>query len=227
MRNRIACGFVALSAFAALAGCAAAPFDYGPYLAHMPRSILVLPPTNDTVEVLAPYSCLSTVTHPLAERGYYVFPVAVVDEYMRQNGLPTPAEMNAVPVDKLREVFGADAVLYLHITDWGTKYVVIQSVTTVKVTGRLVDSATGQTIWTGEWIAQQGSGDSGGGLIGMVATALVTQVVRTTGDAAHTVAMQTAPLWIEAEDRGFLVGPYHPDHAADQARRRAPAEAKP
>lgn len=40
-----------------------------------PRSILVLPPMNSSVDVNAPYSYLSTISTPLAEKGYYVFPV--------------------------------------------------------------------------------------------------------------------------------------------------------
>lgn len=216
----------AVGALGAAAGCAT-PLDYGAYVAHWPRSILVLPPRNDSVEALAPYSCVSTVTRPIAERGYYVFPVALVDAYMRENGLPTPAEMHAVPIEKLREVFGADAVLYLHITDWGTRYVVIQSVTSVKVSGRLVDTATGEAIWTGEWVAQQGSGDGGGSVIGMLVMAVVAQVVNTTADAAHALALQTAPAWVEAEDRGLLLGAYHPGYAAEQALRTRTAAAKP
>ena len=77
-------------------GCATAtvkPFDYSAYLAHMPRSILVLPPTNESTEVMAPYIYLSTVTRPLAEQGYYVFPVAVIDSMMKENGLSSPEEM--------------------------------------------------------------------------------------------------------------------------------------
>ncbi len=73
----------ALAAVAVLCGgCATTPYDYAPYRQHMPRSILVLPPLNKSVEVNAPYSYLSTVTRPLAECGYYVFPVAVIDAFL-------------------------------------------------------------------------------------------------------------------------------------------------
>ena len=79
----------ALAAVAVLCGgCATTPYDYAPYRQHMPRSILVLPPLNESVEVNAPYSYLSTVTRPLAECGYYVFPVAVIDAFLKDNGLP-------------------------------------------------------------------------------------------------------------------------------------------
>jgi hypothetical protein len=114
------------------AGCASQPRDYASYRAHLPRSVLVLPPLNQSVEVDAPYRYLSTISRPLAEAGYYVFPVAVVDGVMKENGLPTPGEMHAVSLEKIREVFGADAVLYVTIEDYGQKYLIVLSGTVVK-----------------------------------------------------------------------------------------------
>ena len=47
-------------------GCAGIPpHDYSAYLDHMPRSILVLPPVNESTAVMAPYIYLATVTRPL------------------------------------------------------------------------------------------------------------------------------------------------------------------
>ena len=77
MRARLTSSVLLTLATATLgAGCATTSTDYRAYIQHMPRSILVLPPLNESAEVLAPYSFLSTITRPLAERGYYVFPVA-------------------------------------------------------------------------------------------------------------------------------------------------------
>src|SRR5277367_2093834 len=96
------------------AGCATTPpFDYTNFRAHRPRSILVLPPLNNSTDVRGTYGYLSTVTRPLAELGYYVFPVAIVDQFLKENGLPSPGEMHQAPLDKLGKIFGADAVLYI------------------------------------------------------------------------------------------------------------------
>ena len=84
---------------------------------------------------------LSQATVPLAESGYYVLPVALVEETFRQNGLTVPADIHAVPVAKLREIFGADAALYVTVTEYGSKYQVISSVTRVAANARLVDDA--------------------------------------------------------------------------------------
>ena len=140
-----------LAAFvSASAACTTpAPFDYTLFHEHQPRTVLVLPPLDNSMEVDAAYTYLSTVTRPLAERGYYVFPVAVVDRMLRDNGLPGPGEMHQVPLQRLGEVFGADAVLYITLDNWGTSYHVIDSSTEVTADARLVDVASGTEIWRG------------------------------------------------------------------------------
>src|SRR5689334_11689297 len=97
-----------------LAGCqTVTPYDYTNFRAHPPRSILVLPPLNESTAIEGTYGYLTTVTRPVAERGYYVFPVAVVDQFMKDNGLPTANEMQQAPLAKVAEITGADAVLFL------------------------------------------------------------------------------------------------------------------
>jgi hypothetical protein len=54
------------------------PYDYTALKKSKPRSIVVIPPKNNSIEVNASYIYLSTLTEPLAEKGYYVLPVAVV-----------------------------------------------------------------------------------------------------------------------------------------------------
>jgi hypothetical protein len=197
-------------------GCAPMPSrDYSAYRAHMPRSVLVLPPLSHSVEVNAPYAYLSTITQPLAECGYYVFPVAVVDAFMKENGLPTPGEMHAVPLGKLGEVFGADAVLYATIETYGQKYRIVSSNAVIKARTRLVDVATGTTLWEGTAQAVQSSGDSGGGLIGRLITAAISQGMGVTMDQAHQLAHEANTRMIFDREDGLLLGPYHPRYSED------------
>lgn len=198
-----------------VAGCAPQePKDYSLFRQNQPTSILVVPPTNQSVEVNAGYSVMSSVTTPLATAGYYVFPVGVVDNYFKENGVQTSAEMHDVPLDKLREVFGADAVLYLDVNQYGQDYNIISSSSEVDVDARLVDTASGQTLWEGQGAAVETSGDSGGGLIGILATAAIAQAVGTTVDASHGLAVQANQQMILGRD-GFLLGPYHEGQAKD------------
>ncbi|HTI97770.1 MAG TPA: GNA1162 family protein [Dongiaceae bacterium] len=192
-----------------LAGCATTPYDYTNYRAHPPRSILVLPPLNESTAVDASYSYLSTVSFPLAEAGYYVFPVAEVDHFLKENGMPTPGEMHQIPLDKARDILGADAVLYLTIKQYGTKYVVVSSVTTVTVSGKLVDTRTGLTLWEGTGTAQDNSGGSGNIIADLISAAL-TQVINSSVDHAHAVCRLTNVQLFTLKDHGLLDGPYHP-----------------
>lgn len=193
-----------------LGGCASnqKSFDYSALEKYPPRSVLVLPPLNNSVEVNAPYIYLSTVTKPLAESGYYVFPVAVIDAFMKDNGLPTPGEMNAVPLDKIREHIGADAVLYVSIEEWGQQYRVLSSTTVVRANARLVDVRTGTTLWTGTAHMAEGSGDGGGGLIGMAVAAVVDQVVDSLTDRTQGLSSQANHMMLFNPRTGLLPGPY-------------------
>ena len=198
-----------------LAGCATKPYDYTNLRAHPPRSILVLPPLNETTAVEGTYGYLSTATQPLAELGYYVFPVAVMDHFFKENGMPNPAEMHQAPLDKIREIVGADSVLYLTLKQYGTKYVILSSVTTVDVHARLVDVRTGTLLWEGRGVAQQGSGSSGNIIADMVA-AVVEQVVSTSTDQAHNVSRLANVQLFLPQGRGLLTGPHHPKFVADK-----------
>lgn len=193
-----------------LSGCASVePYNYGALKQAAPRSILVLPPMNSSVEVNASYSYLSTISQPLAEKGYYVFPVAVVDTFLKENGLPTPAEMNGIALDKIDEIIGADAVLYVDIQDWGQKFQVLSSVTVVKGYVKLVSVKTGELLWDAPIQAQYNpSNNSGGGLVGALVGAVVSQIAGEVSDNTPLVARMANNAAINAPKRGLLSGPY-------------------
>lgn len=196
----------------ALAACATVePYDYTLFHAHQPRTVLVLPPLDNSMEVDATYAYLSTVTQPLAEHGYYVFPVAVVDRLLRDNGLPGPGEMHQVPLTRLGEVFGADAVMYITLHDWGTAYRVIDSSTEVTAEASLVDVASGVEIWHGKHTATYSSSSGGGGILEMMVGALVNQVMSSVVDPSQDVARDcNQGLFCNSHD-GLLIGARHED----------------
>jgi hypothetical protein len=203
-------------------GCAGPPpHDYGAYLDHMPRSILVLPPVNESTVVMAPYIYLSTITRPLAERGYYVFPVAVIDAMMKENGLPTPEDMALVPLAKIREVIGPDAVLYVTVVDWGTKYQIIDSHTVVRVRARLVDTDTGLVLWEGEHAVRQSSSSGQNDLVGALVSAVVNQIIQSIVDPTRDVAAATNDQLFDDERDGLLLGERHSRYEVDQQEHRA------
>ena len=192
-------------------GCAPSLPDYADFRRHRPRSILVLPPLNESTAIEATYGYLSTVTFPLAEMGYYVFPVSVVDLFLKENGMPTAGEMHQVPLDKVREIIGADAILYVTVEQYGTKYLVITSNTVVRVRAKLVDTRTGTLLWEGKAVAQKGSGGSGSLLADAIA-AVVHQAIGTATDEAHHISRAANIILLTDKSRGLLYGPYHPQY---------------
>ena len=211
--------YALLAIVVALTGCAAQKrtYDYTAFRSSKPASILVLPPLNDSPDLRASYSVMSTVTAPLAESGYYVFPLAVVDDTFKENGLEHPGEMHQAPLAKLREIFGADAVLYLTVKQYGTVYQVIDSTTVVAVAARLVDIRTGALLWEGRASASDAEGrqNSGGGLVGLLVTALVRQVVGSVGDPGHPISAITNARLLHAQPGGLLYGPRSPSYEKD------------
>ena len=164
-----------------LSGCATPqPYDYSALRQAKPQSILVLPPLNQTPEVTAPAGVLSRATLPLAESGYYVLPVAVTEETFRNNGIISAQDAQELPVAKLREIFGADAALYLDVRQYGSVYSIVSSETRVTLAARLMDLRTGEQLWSGEATASSAENKrSSGGLVGMLVSALIDQIVET------------------------------------------------
>jgi len=192
----------------ALAGCQTVkPYDYTNFRAHPPRSILVLPPLNESTAVEGTYGYLTTVTRPVAERGYYVFPVAVIDQFMKENGLPSATEMQQIPLAKVAEITGADAVMFLDLKQYGAQYKVLSSVVTVEVDAKLVDTRSGTLLWEGHAVAQQGSGGSGS-LLGDLISAAITQALNKHTDKAHQVSRLANANLFYPEQTGLPYGPY-------------------
>ncbi|MGE5471341.1 MAG: DUF799 domain-containing protein [Bacteroidota bacterium] len=221
MRTSIFKAFGLAALFAVfLSGCATTgkSVDYSAFRESRPASILILPPLNNSPDVKATYSMLAQTTLPLAESGYYVLPVAVVDETFRQNGLNNPDEIHAVPLAKLSDIFGADAALYIDIKQYGTSYMVIASETRVTAEGRLVDLRTGKLLWSGNATASsnEGQNNSGGGLVGLLVKAIVSQIADSVSNRGHLIAGMTSQrLLVAGRPNGLLYGPRSPNYQKD------------
>lgn len=204
---------------ALVAGCAKpTPYDYTAFRANRPASIVVLPPLNSSVEVGASYGVLARATLPLAEAGYYVLPVALVDESFKQNGLSVPGDMHNAPPAKLREIFGADAALYMEVINYGSTYAVLSSDVTVAVKAKLVDLRSGDILWIGQSSASTAENQNqGGSLLGMLIVAIVNQIVNTVDeDRSYVIAGITSQRLLGAPNfNGILYGPRSPKYQSD------------
>ena len=208
---------IAITAVAALTGCATtkpAAYDYTAFNKARPVSLLVLPPLNESPDVKATPALWSQATLPLAEAGYYVLPVTLVDETLRQNGVQTPDDAQSIPFAKLREVFGADAAVYIKVTKYGTSYAVVASETRVEAEARIVDLRSGELLWQGKAAASSAEQQqqSQGGLIGLLVAAVVHQILGTTTDAAYNYAGIASGRLLSPRFNGVLPGPRSPQY---------------
>lgn len=203
-------------AAAASSGCAvqrAAPYDYSAFKEAAPRTMLVLPPVNESSDIKATAAVWATATWPLAEAGYYVVPVTLVDETLQQNGVQTPDDAAQIPLDKLRSYFGADAGVYLRVKRYGTTYAVLASETRVEVSGTIVDLRSGKTLWQGAAVATSAEQQQAnqGGLVGLLVNALIQQIVHDASDAAFKyAAIADQRLLGAVRYNGVMPGPRSP-----------------
>lgn len=151
-RHRHATGAAATTVLllALLAGCASPPSAERSLTAMeraAPRSILVLPPLNRSLDVDASALTLATLAMPLGEKGYYVFPVHTVKTVLEGEGLYEPESVHALPASTLAAKFGADAVLYPTINRWDAQYLLVNTTVTVDFSYRIVGKDN-TVLWT-------------------------------------------------------------------------------
>lgn len=195
----------ALAMLVALAGCVAPPKprDLTAFNAAAPRSILVVPLVNKSLDVDAPNYMLSTLPVPLAERGYYVFPVNTAKVVLEQEGFYEGEQIHNQPPETLAKLFGADAVLYVTIQRWDAQYIVLSTTVTVEFDYRMV-AKDGTEIWAAkqqlQYSPQQNNGGSPlGNLIAAAITAALTRA-----------APNYMPLAQQANTMVLLNGPQAP-----------------
>lgn len=204
------CKFLLFAALAFILGACESTEQHRRYAPEVepPLSILILPPINNSNDQRATYSYLSTVSEPISEAGYYVLPVAVIDAYLKANGVPNPYEMHQVSLEKLHEILGMDAVLYITIDRYGQEYSVLSSTTVVSAHAELVLVENGQKIWNGEASARRSS-DSGNSLTESLINAVITQVVKANKDHAYPLTREANWKMLRGY-KGLPDGPRYP-----------------
>jgi hypothetical protein len=198
---------VAITIF--LCGCATAPpqQDLSQFHAEDPRSILVVPVTNQSVDVNAPDYFLATISEPLAERGYYVFPVNMVRSVLSNDGLSDANLVHQGDPRRLGQMFGADAVMYITIDQWNAKYVILSTKVTVALDYVLKSAKTGQVLWRNHQVmVYQPQGSSAGGLAGLVADAIAAAITKAAPNYIP-LAQQANALAIDGAVNGLPLGP--------------------
>ena len=179
-----------------------------------PLSILVLPPINESTAADAKEYYITTIAEPLSLAGYYVFPIEIVNEVLKQEGIYDTELIVDLDASKFRKYFGADAVLFTKIIAWNTSYYVVGGNVKVHIAFDLVSTKTGESLWnyndelTVDTTGEDNKVGSGAGLLlQLAATALKTAAQDYTPLAkkVNTTVLKTIPFGI-----------YHAQHGTDQ-----------
>lgn len=178
-----------------------------------PVSILILPPMNESTAAEAKEYYSTTIQEPLAFSGYYTFPYPITADILKMEGIYDTELLVNMPLAKFKEYFGADAVLFTTIKKWDLSYMVIASTLTISVDCKLKSTASDQTLWkyTGTVVVDLSGGDTGGGIAGLIAKAIVTAISSAMADYV--------PYARQANYRALAsmpYGKYHAQHNKDQ-----------
>ena len=180
---------------------------------QQPKSLLILPPMNESTDAEAKDYYMTTTEMPFALMGYYTFPTEMVSDIMKQEGIYDTELLYKMPLNKYYEYFGADAVLFTKIKKWDVSYAVIASSLTVSIEAKIVSTKTSEELWkyTGTVVVDLSGGNSGGGLAGLIAKAVMTAINTAAADyvkyakVANNRIIYTLP-----------VGPYNEYYMKDQ-----------
>lgn len=195
---------LALATVTGLTACATAPAqrDLSAFYAAAPRSILVVPVVNKSLDVDAPNYVLTTLPVPIAEKGYYVFPVNTTKVVLEQEGFYEGERIHQQPASALSRLFGSDAVLYVTINRWDARYAVFNTVVTVDFSYRLV-SKNDVEIWREQKRMQYQPDNSGQNAASPMA-ALLTAAISA---AVARAAPNYMPLTRRANQEVFVLSP--------------------
>ncbi|MDD5168673.1 MAG: DUF799 family lipoprotein [Syntrophales bacterium] len=181
-----------------------------------PASILILPPMNESTAAEAKDYYATTIQEPLSFWGYYVFPYEITTEILKMEGIYDTELLKTLPLQKFREYFGTDAVLFTTIKKWNLVYMVLAANLTVSIDCELKSTKSNATLWqyNGTVIVDLSGGSSGGGVAGLIAKAIVTAINSSMADyVPHARRANYIPL------RTLPYGKYHRLYGQDQAQR--------
>ena len=179
---------------------------------EMPLSILILPPMNESTAADAKEYYITTIQEPLSLNGFYTFPVPVTNEILKMEGIYDTDLLYNMPLNKFKEYFGADAVLFTTIKKWDLVYLVLAGSLIVSFDSEIRSTTSNRTLWkyNGTVVVDL----SGGGVA--VPVSLIFKAVFT---AINCAAADYVPYAKIANYQSFAampVGKYHPRHLEDQ-----------
>ncbi|MNS58145.1 putative lipoprotein [compost metagenome] len=209
-----------LAGAALLTACvtAPAPKSYATYRTANPRSVLVVPALNSTVNVDAADYFVSTISRPVAERGYYVFPAHMVKRLLDDEGLSDAGLVHQADASQFGALFGCDSVMFVEIQKWESQYIVISTSTNVEFEYTLKSCRTGEVLWSNSQALSYSpqASSSGNPLADLLVQAIVSAIEKAKPNYIP-LTQQANLLATHVVGQGLPAGPYLPaQHQTDQ-----------
>lgn len=138
------------------------------------RSILIWPPFNQTDQPAVAAAFHSTISGPLIERGYYVFPIVATNVFLENLGLLEKQGIPASTLEQIQNEIGADAILTITITEWvKPKNFLGFNGQTVNLSAeyRLIEASSGNDLWRESFRNEVNERVTGGAVGPLVAVA--------------------------------------------------------
>lgn len=88
------------------------------FYAENPKTVVIMPPINETNKVEAKEAVYTTLFVPLAERGFYVFSPLLCQELFESESAYDAEMYLDAPLTRFHNVLGADAALFTRIKKW-------------------------------------------------------------------------------------------------------------
>jgi hypothetical protein len=184
--------------------------------AERPLTILVLPPINETTAADAKEYYSTTIAEPLSFSGYYIFPLEVISEIMKNEGIYDTETIMNLPPHKFKDFFGADAVMYIWIQKWSTSYYIVGGNVSVSIHSVIRSTTTGEDLWQyeGTIVEDTTVTSSGGGLAGL-AIAMVATAIKTAATDYVPIAKRANYMIINS----IPYGKYNPGYDKDREQK--------
>lgn len=201
-------GFVTIAAF--WTGCATQqgiPAHH--YLQREPVHIAVMPAINKTDKPEAQVVIDKAWGAALKKLNFEVVTTDQVVTYASASGVNL-VDLEKADRPRLGTDLKVDAVLTTEITKWNTFYVVIAGGSTVAGISRLFETSTNALIWEYHWAYEDKSGNSGGGLVGILVEAAATAVVHAATDQPTRLARQATNMCANSMPRPGMSPPPKP-----------------
>lgn len=178
-----------------------------------PLAVLVMPPINQSTNVDAKDYFYSTLSKPICNEGYYVFPPFLsMYTLQRESAYDSELFINR-DISKFGKKYGADVLMFTIIKSWNKSG--LKADVEVEIEYIFKSTKTNEIVFDKNAVIIVNTAvDTGlNGGLGILANILATSIKTAATD--YVKVARTCNYYALETEASMPVGPYHPDYAAD------------